>query len=96
MVDNSVMETVWDYIVFNRKLLKPGKNRTGYSYYFSVNIVREDFIPEGLEIAVIDKMCEITGMRLAENDMEYHYTEKPNTNAVVEMISIDFVRPVKV
>jgi hypothetical protein len=96
MVDNSVRETVWDYIVFNRKLLKPGKNRTGYSYYFSVNIVREDYIPEGLETTVIDKMLEITGMRLAENDMEYYYTEKPNTNAVVEMISIDFVRPVKV
>lgn len=96
MVDNSMREAVWDYIVFNRKVTKPGKNRTGYSYYFSVNIVRENFIPEGLDVTVIDKMLEIDGMRLAENDMEYNYTAKPNTNNVVEMLSIDFVRPVKV
>lgn len=96
MVDDKMRETVWDYIVFNRKVTKPGTNRTGYSYYFSVNIVRENFIPEGLDLSVIKKMLEIPGMRLAENDMEYNYTAKPNTNIVVEMLSIDFVRPVKV
>ena len=96
MVDDKMRETVWDYIVFNRKVTKPGTNRTGYSYYFSVNIVRENFIPEGLDLSVIKKMLEIPGMRLAESDMEYNYTAKPNTNNVVEMLSIDFVRPVKV
>lgn len=96
MVDKSMRESVWDYIVFNRKPTKPGANRTGYSYYFSVNIVRENFIPEGLDLTVISKMLEIDGMRLAGTDMEYNYTEKPNTNVVVEMLSIDFVRPVKV
>ena len=63
---------------------------------FSVNIIRENFIPEGLDLAVIEKMLEIPGMRLAGTDMEYAYTAKPNTNVVVEMLSIDFVRPVKV
>lgn len=96
MVDKSMRESAWDYIVFNRRIVKPGKNRTGYSYYFSVNIIRENFIPEGFELTVIDKMLEIDGMRLAEADMEYAYREKPNTNIVVEMLSIDFVRPVKV
>ena len=96
MVDDSMREMRWDYIVFNRKLTKPGKNRTGYSCYFSVNIIRENFIPEGLELAVIDKMLEIPGMRLAETDMEYAYRAKPNTDAIVEMVSIDFVRPMKV
>lgn len=95
MVCNTVRETDWNYIVFNRKPTKIGKNRTGYSYYFSVNIIREEFIPEGLDLTVIEKMLEIPGMRLAENDMEYNYILKPNTDTVVEMLSIDFVRPVK-
>lgn len=95
MVDNSVQETLWNYIVFNRKPTKIGANRTGYSYYFSVNIIRENFIPEGLDLTVIEKMLEIPGMRLAGNDMEYTYVPKPNTNVVVEMLSIDFVRAVK-
>ena len=34
MVDNNMRETVWDYIVFNRKPTKVGANRTGYSYHF--------------------------------------------------------------
>lgn len=96
MVDNSMRESVWDYIVFNRKPTKAATNRTGYSYYFSVNIVRENFIPEGLDLTVISKMLEIDGMRLAGTDMEYNYTAKPNTNNVVEMLSIDFVKAVKV
>lgn len=96
IASSSVRETVWNYIVFNRKPTKVGANRTGYSYYFSVNIIREEFIPEGLDLAVIEKMLEIPGMRLAGNDMEYNYVAKPNTDTVVEMLSIDFVRPVKV
>ena len=96
MVYNSMRETDWNYIVFNRKPTKVGANRTGLNYYFSVNIIREEFIPEGLDMTVIEKMLEIPGMRLAGTDMEYNYTAKPNTDTVVEMLSIDFVRPVKV
>lgn len=96
MVDDSMRETVWDYIVFNRKITKPGSERTGYSHYFSVNIIRENFIPEGLDSTVIDKMREIPGMKLAGTDMVYEYTMKPNTNVVVELLSIDFVKAVKV
>ena len=96
MVDPVMRESIWDYIVFNRKPTKPNENKTGYSYYFTVNIVRENFIPEGLDLTVIKKMLEIPGMRLAGNEMPYEYVAKPNTNVVVEMLSIDFVKPVKV
>lgn len=96
MVDPVMQETVWDYIVFNRKPTKVNENKTGYSYYFTVNIVREEFVPEGADLAVIEKMCSIPGMKLAGTDMEYTYVRKPNTNAVVEMLSIDFVKAVKV
>lgn len=96
MVDPVMRESVWDYIVFHRKPTKPSVNKTGYSYYFTVNIVRENFIPEGLDLAVIEKMQEIPGMKIAGNEMPYEYVAKPNTNVVVEMLSIDFVKPVKV
>ena len=96
MADPKMRETVWDYIVFNRKITKPGDERTGYGHYFTVNIIRENFIPEGLELTVIQKMREIPGMKLAAKDMEYRYAAKPNTNIVVEMLSIDFVKAVKV
>ena len=96
MVDNSVRETVWDYTVFERKRIAINGNKNSYSYYFSVHIIRENFIPEGLDKTVIDKVCEIPGMRVADNDPVFSYVAKPNTNVVVEMLSIDFVRPVKV
>lgn len=94
-VSNSAQETEWNYIVFNRKPTKINQNKSGYSYYFSVNIVRENFVPEGLDTEVISKMTSIPGMRLADTDMEYTYIVKPNTNTVVEMLSIDFVKAVK-
>lgn len=95
MVDNSMKETLWNYIVFNRSVMSINTNKTGYTDRFTVHIIREDWIPEGLELDVIDKMLEIPGMRLAANDATYNYVQKPNTNIVVEMISIDFVKPKK-
>ena len=94
-MDNSVKETLWNYIVFNRKPTKINSNQTSYAYYFSVNIVRENYVPEGLDLEVIQKMKEIPGIKLAGNDMEYNYIKKPNTNIVVEMLSIDFIKAEK-
>lgn len=93
--DDSMRETLWNYTVFDRKSLLPNQNRTSYSYYYSVHIVRENFIPDGLEVTMINKMLEIAGMRLAGNEGTYDYIMKPNTNIVVEMFTIDFVRAVK-
>ena len=95
-VDPRMRETLWNYIVFTRKPTRVNENKTGLTYCFSVNIVRENYIEDGLDLTVIQKMLEIAGMRLAGNDIEYVYITKPNTNIVVEMASIDFVKPVKV
>ena len=95
MVDNSMQETLWNYIVFNRTTMKPNPNKTGYTDYYTVHIIREEWIPEGFEIDVINKMLEINGMRLAGNDAVYSYVPKPNTNIVVEMLSIDFMKAKK-
>lgn len=95
MVDDSMQKTLWNYIVFNRNVMKENQNRTGYTDYYTVHIIREEWIPEGLEIEVINKMLEINGMRLSGADAIYTYVPKPNTNIVVEMLSIGFMRAKK-
>ena len=92
IVDMAMKDETWDYIVFNRNLLKPSANKTGFTDVYTVNIIREEWIPNEVVKSVIDKMTEIDGMRLASNDFQYNYTMKPNTNLVVEMLSIDFVK----
>lgn len=95
MVHSEKRETLWNYIVFNRTTLKSSANKSGYTDGFVVHIVREEWIPEGLAEEVIAKMCEIDGMRLSGTDSQYTYVPKPNTDIVVEMLSIEFVRPRK-
>lgn len=92
MVDDEVRETVWDYTVFNRTKLRSTGNKTGYADGYDVHIVRENFIPEGVDLDVIEKMQAIRGFRLADEDGEYNYIMKPNTNIVVEMLTLHFVR----
>lgn len=91
----SVKDTVWDYIVFERSALSVSTNKTGYAEEYTVRIIREEYIPEGLEIEMIEKMLELPGMRLKSDSGIYEYIQKPNTNIVVEMFSINFVRPKK-
>lgn len=92
MADETAITREWNYIVFMRRSLSSNTNKSGYSDHFTVAIIRENFIPEGLDIAVIDKMCEIDGMRLASSEAQYSYTQKPNTNTVIELLTIEFVR----
>ena len=87
MVDKEAITNEWNYVVFRRKALSVSDTKKGYSDRFIVAIIREDFIPEGLEIQVIDKMLEIAGMRLANPDCPYEYIQKPNTNIVVELLN---------
>lgn len=93
MVDYSMREMIWDYIVFERKEMSFSVNKNGASNVYTVHIIRENFIPEGLERDVISKMLSLPGMRLVGQSGTYAYTAKPNTNTVVEMFSVDFVKP---
>lgn len=92
MVDDSVAETVWDYIVFNRKTISHSSNKTSSTDKFDVHVIRENYIPDGLEDEVIDKLRELPGVRLTGEDTSFAYVQKPNTNVVVEMMSIHFLR----
>lgn len=85
-------EEDWNYIIFNRKKIKPsGQNKTGYTYYYSVTIVREAYIDENFEQKVINKLTNNTSLRLADNEYMYNYLIKPNTNTVVELLTLDFI-----
>ena len=92
MVDQNMTETVWDYIVFNRTTINRSANRTSASDHFDVHIIRENYIPDGFEDEVIDKLCTLPGVRYAGGNTEFHYVQKPSTNIVVEMMTIPFVR----
>lgn len=92
MVDESRKETVWDYIVFNRTIIRHSTNKTSESDRFDVHVIRENFIPDGLENEVIDKLRELPGVKLTGDDSTFTYVQKPNTNIVVEMMSIHFLR----
>lgn len=92
MVDETVKDIVWNYTVFNRTAIKHSSNRTSASDYFDVHIIRENYIPEGIDTEIIDKLCELPGVRLSGSDSEFNYVQKPNTNIVVEMLTIHFLR----
>lgn len=91
-VDTSMKEAEWNYTVFDRVRVRFNANKTAYSDYYTVHIVRENFIPEGLDQEYINKILEIDGMRLASDDGIYTRVTKNNTGHVVEMLSLTFVR----
>ena len=94
-VNSRMKETLWNYTVFNRVKLSPNQNKTGYTAEYSVHIVREDFIPEGLEEEVIEALKSIKGVRVNSEGGSYDYVTKPSTDTVVEMFSINFYIPRK-
>lgn len=92
----------WNYIVFNRKDTgKSGKTAAvGFSEYFEVHIVHEDYIPEGYVYDVIREVQKKSGqagckLRLTDDRIAYTYTQKPNTDIVMEIATITFVHAMK-
>ena len=82
----------WNYTVFNRTRLKNSANKTSYTDAFDVHIVREEFIPEGTDVELIEKLTALPGVRLAGDDGVFDYMLKPGTDHVVEMLTLSFVR----
>ena len=82
----------WDYITFNRIRLRSSMQKTSYADVFEVHIVREEFIPEGIDVEVIEKLTALPGVKLATEDGVYDYTMKPGTDNVVEMLTLTFTR----
>lgn len=86
----------WNYITFNRTIIKrSGTNSNDYNEYFQINLVHEDYVPEENVYKIITKLGEITGLKLASNDIEFNYIVKNRTDMVVEVATITFTHPVK-
>lgn len=83
---------LWNYIVFFRDTVRRGANNTGFTDYFTVAIVQENWIPDEMIEETITKLEALPGVRLAGQDIDYNYTRKPGTNAVVEIATIPFSR----
>lgn len=87
---------VWNYIVYGRsRLRRVGSSKNDFNRYYTVVIVHEDYIPEGMEINVIKALEEIKGLKLAQDDIEYDYITKKNSGIVVEMAVLAFIQPIK-
>lgn len=89
-------EDVWNYVVFYRLNLGASQSKTSFVDVYEVTIVHEEYIPDEVITKVINAMRSIPGMRLHNTDGVYQYTTKPNTEQVLELLSLDFVRPSKV
>lgn len=89
------LHDAWDYIVFRRGKLRKSANGTGVTDVYEVAIVREEYVPDGLAEQVIAAMRDIPGMREAGTDGEFDYMVKPESDDVVEMLVLEFVKPRK-
>ena len=88
-------DDLWNYLVFFRSTLTPSTNKTGLTITYTVGIVQEEFIDDELPYKVIDAMCSLPGVRLASGGMAFDYTTKANTNSIIEVLTMDFVCPMK-
>lgn len=91
----------WNYFVFNRQ--KTSKNNQGSKVdlqtVYQVHVIHEDYIPEGYVETVISALQEKdesgTKLKLTNDDIQYSYTFKGNTNMVVEIATITLYHPEK-
>ena len=83
---------LWNYIVFFRDHRARNQNNTGFTDYFTVALIHENWVPDETLEAVIAKMEALPGVKLAAADVDFNYTRKPGTNAVVEVATLSFSR----
>ncbi|MFR1851192.1 MAG: hypothetical protein ACLTK6_15670 [Clostridium perfringens] len=86
----------WNYFVFNRYYIeKSGKSNCDFNYHYQIHIIMEDYIPEGFEQEVIKTIQENTNLKLVDSSMNFNYATKSGTDMVVEMLTIEFTKPVR-
>lgn len=90
--DSEEIKDCWNYIVFNRVKLRTSSDKTSYVDVVEVHIVREEYVPDGIDVEVTEKLRSIPGVKRSSDDGTYEYTRKPNTGNVVEMLTLTFTR----
>lgn len=88
--DDIANNVLWQYTVFWRDRTTRNQNNTGFTDYYSVAIVHENFVPDEMIYLMISKMEELPGVRLSTEDIRFDYSAKPGTNAVVEIATLTF------
>ena len=93
--DDLENNALWNYIVFWRDSTKRNDNKTSFTDYYTVAIVQENWVADELIEQVITLMESLSGMRLANSEIDFNYSRKPGTNAVIEIATLTFSRPRK-
>jgi len=83
----------WNYFVIKRKGLK--KDSQKWYQIYAISIVMEDYIVEGFELDIIDKLAEINVFYDLGVDISYNYSSKGNTDEVVEIATITFKKKIR-
>ena len=86
---------LWNYIVFWRDSTKRSTNNTSFTDYYTVAIIHENWVPDDLIEQIITNMESIRGVRLATSDIDFNYSRKPSTDAVIEIATLTFCCPRK-
>lgn len=82
-----------DYIVYGPAgFSKAGTSGTDLTDYFTVAIIRENFVSDDLKQNVIRSMLSIPGIRLADKDAQSSFMKKGNTDTLVELLIITFAK----
>ena len=82
-----------NYIVYGWSGFK--KNSIDRIDYYSVVIVRENFVPAEDIDKVIKSMTSIKGVRLADQQANNQYVTEGNTNTIIEITSVHFATVTK-
>ena len=82
----------WDYTVFRRLNVIGASNKFSKTLKYQVGVVRENYIPEGLDEEVIKALKTLAGVKVSEEDIQFEYTVRAGTNTVVEIMTINFTR----
>ena len=90
----------WNYFVFNRiRRTKNNNSRQDLQTFYQVHVVHEDYIPEGYIDRVIQALEAPaepgTKLRQTNDDIDFNYVYKGNTDLVVEIATITFYHPEK-
>lgn len=82
-----------NYIVYgNSGFNKSSTSKNDLVDYFSVAIVRENYVLDQTRQEVIKKILEIPGIRLADEKADNAYIRKGNTDILLEILTIPFAK----
>lgn len=83
---------IWDCIVFGRRKRGKTENGANNTRWF-VAIVKEEYIPEGMEDSVIEAMKK-AGLKQTNQDIQYDYVERAG-ECMVEICTMEFCKTKK-